>query len=613
MCGIAGFKSPLLDRDVLQRMTDVITHRGPDAEGHFVDPDHHIGLGHRRLSILDLSTSANQPFYSHDQRFVMVYNGEVYNFQEIRSKYGIETKTTSDTEVIIEGYALVGNEIFKELNGMFALAIWDTLSNELIMARDRVGIKPLYIALDDKGLLFGSEIKSILCSKKFPVNRSVLSHFLHFGYFPQQESLFEGIEKFPAGHFGVYKDGKLKSTPFWIPDDQIQAEKNKFSGLDQAKERLSDLIESSVKLRMISDVPLGTFLSGGIDSSIVTAFAQKVSSKPVKTFSIGFKEAKFNELKYASAVAKHLGTDHHEYILSENQAVELVDRVLDIYDEPFADSSSIPTYMVSEVTRKKVTVALSGDGGDELFMGYGTHKWAQRLNHPVATAFRKPIAWMLSKGNNRSKRVAHLFKWKKARRIKSHIFSQEQYYFSDDELKTLLNSEFYSNISIDENDPVNANLSAREAQAFFDLKNYLKDDLLVKVDRASMYHSLEVRVPLLDHRIVEFCLNLPENLKVKGSNTKYLLKEVLYDHVPSHIFNRPKWGFGMPLHIWLKKDLKFLIDTHLSHESVENAQLVNWEYVEHLKSRFFAGEDYLNNRIWVLLILHKWINKVSEH
>ncbi|MCP4121694.1 MAG: asparagine synthase (glutamine-hydrolyzing) [Bacteroidetes bacterium] len=609
MCGITGYISTEFDEVALHRMTSVIKHRGPDTDGFYFNREDAIGLGHRRLSILDLSTSANQPFYSKNGRYIMVYNGEVYNYREIGNKYNIPLNTTSDTEVIIEGFALKGPEIFCELNGMFSLAIWDIEKKKLVVARDRIGIKPLFISDTPNGLLFASEIKSLLSAKPFEPATDHVSHFLYLGYLPGDETLFRGIRKFPAGSYGIYSKGHLEISPFWSAEDAINKQPDSYDSLDEAKEKLDQLLHSSINYRMISDVPLGTFLSGGIDSSTVTAIAQQLSSKPVKTFSIGFKDSRFNEATFASAVAKHLGTEHHEYILSQNQALELFDKVLDIYDEPFADSSSIPTLLVSEIARKNVTVALSGDGGDELFMGYGMYNWASRLNNPMVSSLHKLIGWGLGFGDNRLKRASNLFKWSSRDRIKSHIFSQEQYYFSELELQELLRPNIPSSIHLEESYILNRQLDAQEEQAFFDLKNYLKDDLLVKVDRASMYHSLEVRVPLLDHRIVEFALNLPKKWKIKGADTKYLLKQVLFDYVPAELFNRPKWGFGIPLDNWLKNDLKYLIDEHLCKSSVLECDLVNWEVVHRLKNRFFAGEAYLYNRLWVLLMLHKWYKK----
>jgi asparagine synthase (glutamine-hydrolysing) len=359
---------------------------------------------------------------------------------------------------------------------------------------------------------------------------------------------------------------------------------------------------------MISDVPFGTFLSGGIDSSTVTAIAQNISNQPIKTFSIGFKEAKFNESEHAKKVSDYLQTDHHEFIVTENDALGMVDKMLSAYGEPYADTSAIPTMLVSKLARKHVTMTLSGDGGDELFLGYGMYDWAKRLNNPLVKLMRQPIALVLSQMGNRYKRASGVFNYKSNKRIKSHIFSQEQYFFGEEELDELLQPEYRQHILFDEDfTHLKRNLSAQEEQSLFDIKHYLKDDLLVKVDVASMQFSLEARTPFLDYRIVEFALNLSEDLKKKNGTTKYLLKEVLYDFVPKKLFNRPKWGFSIPLAKWLKNDLHYLIEKYLSEEMVAKNAIADFEKVRSLVNRFEKGEDFLYNRLWVLIVLHKWM------
>lgn len=604
MCGITGFLSSNNTQSDLEKMTDCLAHRGPDASGYYFNQQDSIGLGHRRLSILDLSPSGNQPFYSDDGRYIMVFNGEVYNYKILAKKFALETKTTSDTEVILKLFAKRGVQIFNELNGMFALAIWDTHEKYLLMARDRMGIKPLYYNHSQQNLYFGSEIKAINKVVQPEFNHEALANYLYVGYMPQSFSLFKGIQQLPAGYYGIFKDGTLQVECFWKAENKLKEQANSFNNEEAAKKELKRLIRSSVEYRMISDVPLGTFLSGGIDSSTVTAVAQSQSDRPIQTFSIGFKESKFNEAEYAKQVARHLGTDHHEFMLSEQDAIGQIEKILDIYDEPFADSSAIPTLLVSEMARKHVTVALSGDGGDEQFLGYGMYNWANRLDRPLIKALHRPIASILDHGKSRHKRAAEVFKWKSRSRIKSHIFSQEQYLFSENEINNLLKENCA--INIEEHFVLKRNLKPDEEQSFFDLKNYLKDDLLVKVDKASMHHSLEVRVPLLDHRIVEFSLNLERKYKQRGNITKYLLKEVLYDYVPKKVFDRPKWGFSVPLIKWLKTDLNYLIAEHLNQHSIETCRLVKFEIVKQLLTRFENGEEYLYNRIWTLILLHKW-------
>jgi asparagine synthase (glutamine-hydrolysing) len=372
----------------------------------------------------------------------------------------------------------------------------------------------------------------------------------------------------------------------------------------ESLEELKELMHSSIQYRLISDVPYGAFLSGGIDSSLVSAIAQKESNHQLKTFSIGFENAKHNESDYAEAVAKHLGTDHYKFILGEREALGLVDSIWDYYDEPYADSSAIPTMLVSKMAKQQVTMTVSGDGGDELFLGYGMYNWARRLEKPLIKQLRKPIAAGLNLGTNRYQRIAKMFDYGNKDCLQSHIFSQEQYFFSSQEIlrMTQMNCE---NIFLQK--PLERKLTPEEQQAFFDLKYYLPDDLLVKVDRASMKYALETRVPILDHRIVEFALNLAPDLKVKNGVQKYLLKELLYQYVPKELFDRPKWGFSIPLHQWLKSDLKYLCDRFLDNKLVQSCGLVDYKEVELLKKAYYKhGKEYLYNRIWALIQLHRW-------
>ncbi len=610
MCGIAGYFSAShnFSEADLHAMTTAISHRGPDAEGFYFNESKTVGLGHRRLSILDLSTAANQPMHSHNGRYVTVFNGEVYNFQEIAKELNIAHTTTSDTEIILEAYAQKGIDCVHLFNGMFALAIYDKLNDELILLRDRLGVKPIYIFQSEHNFAFASEIKALLQSgfvkQSKEAFKPAVQNFLYAGYLPEPFTFYNKIQKLPAGSCAVVSSSGIKISSYWKPEEKVTTSvKENFT---QAKSELKELLTSSVRYRMISDVPFGTFLSGGIDSSVVTAIAQNISPKPVKTFSIGFKEAKFNESEYARQVSNHLGTEHHEFTVTENDALNLVEQMMDAYDEPYADSSSIPTMLVSKLARQHVTMALSGDGGDELFLGYGTYNWAKRLNNPLVKMFRHALAFGLAQIDNRSKRAAGVFKYASEQSIKSHIFSQEQYFFSEGEIKDLLKPDFSSPILFKEKISVARNLSAQEEQALYDIKNYLKDDLLTKVDIASMQFSLEARTPFLDYRVVEFALNLSEKFKKQGNISKYILKEVLYEYVPKHIFDRPKWGFGIPLGKWLKSDLRFLIDKYLSNDVLVQCAIVEPLQVKQLLLRFEKGEDYLYNRIWVLILLHRW-------
>lgn len=614
MCGIAGFYSTENDfsQEDLVKMTDVMVHRGPDASGYFFD--NIVGLGHRRLSIIDLSESANQPMYSHCGRYVIVFNGEIYNYQEIASAIPEKKwKTTSDTEVILEAFIKWGPEFANRMNGMFAIAIYDKELHKLFLFRDRLGIKPIYYFWDEKIFAFGSELKAIKSlsqiNKSLSLNKTAINEFLNLGYIPEPNSIYNNIYKFPSGSYAEIHDKKLIFNKFWEIEKKIDSQV--LSDEVEAKSRLKELLVSSVNYRLICDVPFGTFLSGGIDSSTVTAIAQSISSKPVNTFSIGFKEAKHNESEYARSVSEFLGTNHHEFTVTEKDAIELIPELMDIYDEPYADSSAIPTMLVSKLARKHVTMTLSGDGGDELFFGYGAYRWAERLSNPFYKFSRFPIATALSMLDNHKKRAAQVFRYKNEGSKKSHIFSQEQYLFSQGEIGNLVNAQYSTEILYNENFiNLKRKLGPAEAQSLFDLNYYLKDDLLVKVDRATMKYSLETRVPLLDYRIVEFAMNLSPELKIKNGVQKYLLKQVLYDYIPEKFFSRPKWGFSIPLQKWLKGDLKYLIEEFLSEEIINKYKIVDYKVVANIKNRFFnKNEDYLYNRLWLLIVLHNFLEK----
>jgi len=530
MCGIAGYYSTndLFSEIDLHAMTSAIAHRGPNAVGYYQDKI--VGLGHRRLSIFDLSEAANQPMFSADKRFVIVYNGEVYNFKEIaeelKQKYKIEFRTSSDTEIILEAYAKYGPEFVEKLNGMFAIAIYDTQKNELFVCRDRIGIKPFYYFWNGQDFAFASELKALTKAPSIPlkINNNAVYHFMHVGYISPPQSIYESIQKLESGSWMKISKNNLEIQKYWNINQQIN--KTVITNEKEAITKLSDLIMSSVQYQIKSDVPFGVFLSGGIDSSLVTAKAVNLSSSKVNTFSIGFEENRYNESVYAKAVANHLETNHHEFIVSYKDAIDLIETIFETYSEPFADSSSIPTMLVSKLAKQHVTVTLSGEGGDELFLGYGSYQWARRLNHPLIKAFRGPIATILSISNSNFERHAKHFRYPNDNLLYSHIFSQEQYYFSLKELNSLFTKDFIANhentntdlLSIFgiEMNHLGRKLNAMEKQALFDLNFYLQDDLLTKIDRASMRFSLETRVPYLDHRIIEFALNLSPDLHYKN-------------------------------------------------------------------------------------------------
>jgi len=613
MCGIAGFfqTQQTLDAEDLKRMTDAQPHRGPDAAGYAMVGL--VGLGHRRLSILDLSDAANQPFYSADNRYVVVYNGEVYNFREMQKDLKTPSRTTSDTEVILNAYLEWGSDCVNRFNGMFAFAIYDSVKEELFIGRDRLGIKPFYYYHHEGVFAFSSELKGLLALRpklKLSLDKQAIHDYLLLGYIPEPLSMCKEIRKFPAGHVGFLSKKGLEIKSFWSMYDKITSDTMTDESL--AHKTLSGLLDSAVQYRMISDVPFGTFLSGGIDSSIVTAFAQKNASSPINTFSIGFKEGKYNEATFAKAVANHLGTNHHEFMVTEADAIELLDKMVEAMDEPFADSSVIPTMLVSKLARKHVTMTLSGDGGDELFLGYGSYNWAERMSNPWVKAVRKPIHALLSRsGNNRRERAAQHFNYPHYDSIRTHIFSQEQYYFSEVEIAKLTYGDSLKPSVNGKHPNLPRKLRPSEEQALFDLGHYLKDDLLTKVDRSTMQFSLETRVPLLDYRIVEFALNLDPSLKIKNGQSKYLLRQVLFDLVPKELFDRPKWGFSIPLDRWMRTELSYLIDKYLSREQCEKHGLINYNILKNYVNDFRQGKDYYYNRLWQVIVLHKTLEKVG--
>jgi asparagine synthase (glutamine-hydrolysing) len=612
MCGITGFISKTYSEEQLSLATRRIQHRGPDGEGFFFETKNgwNTGLGHRRLSIIDLSTAADQPMKSHCGRYMMIFNGEIYNYKEIKNtKFaGTEWRSTGDSEVILESFSKYGSECFQWLNGMFAIAIWDTKLNRLTLARDHVGIKPLYYYYNGHELIFSSELKSITAIRKdLSIDYTVIPAFLHIGYIPHPDTIYSEVKKISAGSYmevSATGDGRLyaEEHSFW----KIQNRINEKILCDEAvaKKQLNVLLSDAVKKQLVSDVPIGTFLSGGTDSSIVTAVASKVAQEKINTYSIAVTDGKVNEAPYAAAVARHLGTNHHELPITQREIMEMIPDFIGVYDEPFSDSSAFPTMLVSKLARQNVTVTLSGDGGDELFWGYGSYLWAKRLQNPMLKLLSPAIYQTTRFLNSRYQRAGMLFEPHTPAYFKSQLFSQDQYYFTEKELEKLLINPVIDFSSINHSYS-GRNLTIQEQVSFWDIENYLKDDLLVKVDRASMKYSLETRVPLLDYRIVEFALNLSPSLKINSNGTmKYLLKQLLYDYVPKDLLERPKWGFSIPMVKWLKTDLKWMIDKYCSKELIEQTGVVKHSEVKELIHKYFNGSDYLYKRIWAIIVLH---------
>lgn len=619
MCGICGVTYFDRERNVLEHlvksMCDVIRHRGPDDEGWITKGNY--GIGMRRLSIIDLFTG-RQPISNEDGSIWIVFNGEIYNHVELRNKLikkGHKFQTKCDTEVIVHAYEEYGEECPKKLNGMFGFAILDLKKQILFLARDRLGIKPLYYYHDSKKFAFGSELKSILQVPNIPreVDLRALDLFLTFEYIPSPYSIFQGIRKLPPGHSLTLKDGRINIREYWDLDFD---EKDIPEG--ELCEQLLELFQDAVKIRLMSDVPLGAFLSGGIDSSAIVAMMSRVMDRPVKTFSIGFKEDTYNESHYAQQIANHFNTEHHVEIIEPN-ALELAEKLVGFLDEPFGDFSIFPTYLVSKMARKHVTVSLSGDGGDELFAGYDTYiaNKAGRAYERLPRLLRNAMHPILSripptekkKGLiNRAKRFVEGMELPAdLEHTRWMIFLQEgekNKLYSDDLQDTLNGSDSFEFIRnyfnrVNTSDPLNR-------QLYVDIKSYLVDNILVKVDRMSMATSLETRVPFLDHRFVEFSATIPSRLKLQGKNTKYLFKKAMGDVLPPQILNRSKEGFSIPIKNWLKEDLKPLMLEVLDQQKIKREGFFNTNYVEQLKKEHLSGKENHSHRLWSMMVFGIW-------
>jgi len=613
MCGITGIvnRRAKVKLDQLTKMTDLIAHRGADAQGVYLNEDKTCGLGHRRLSILDLSESANQPMHSKCGNFSIVYNGELYNFKALRKtleEEGAQFFTASDTEVVLQAFIAWGPKCVERFNGMFAFAVWNNKTEELFLFRDRLGIKPLYYAWDEQTLYFASELKAIapfIDQKDW--DEKAIQHYFRLGYIPAPHSIYKAVRKLEEGSFLQFDKADFLIKKYWELEGKV--EKKTLSDENEAKTEYHELLKSSVEMRLQSDVPFGVFLSGGIDSSTVAAVAQSISDQPISTFSIGFEEADFDESQYAKKVAEHLGTNHHEFSLSHKDVQYLIADIPSWYDEPFADASALPTYLVSKLASEKVKMVLTGDGGDEQFMGYGMYTWADRLTT------LKTLRWFIKKGLSASSKINHqrasqYFDFKDGDHLPSHIFSVDQGLYSAKQLKHYFAfSEAYSPLLLGK---MKRSLLVSENQSFYDLKHYLSGDLLTKVDRATMQNGLEARVPLLDHRLVEFTFNLDEKLKRKNGESKYLLKQVLYDYVPESFFDRPKWGFGIPLNLWLSNELKPLLDQYVNVEVLSKYSFYRVEEIMKLKAEYLGGRIYLYNQLWLIIMFNMWDESITN-
>jgi asparagine synthase (glutamine-hydrolysing) len=583
-------------------------HRGPNHTGYFTDE--YVALAHNRLSILDLSEKAHQPMLSDCNRYVIIYNGEVFNFRELAKKYTLNLKSRSDTEVILKLFIINGMDFVQELNGMFAFAIYDREKMELFLYRDRLGIKPLYYTQNQDSFIFGSELKAIVAlpevSRTLEINHDAVSRYFHLGYIPSPITIYQNVYKLEPGSMLKVSLDNVQQRKWWGIDKHKLTEWT-INDEQQAIHDLDELLTDAVKLRLISDVPIGTLLSGGVDSSLVSAIAAKHTTETLNTFCIRFEYGKYNESEWAKRIARHIGANHHELTVSAREAMDYLPLMIKHYDEPFGDTSAIPTMLVSKMASESVTVTLSGDGGDELFHGYGAHLWAERMSKPYINSFKGVIGTVLNLGDSRMQRASWMFQPNP--NMQAHIFSQEQYLFSDSELDNLLNFELSAPWT-PRIPPSLRKLSSAEIQAIYDMQYYLPDDLLTKVDRASMLFSLENRVPLLDYRVVEWSLNLNPKLKIKEERGKYLLRQLLSKYVPTNLFDRPKQGFAVPLKEWMRDDLKQTFLEYLNPDILTKYGFVNVETVEKLKTRFYDKKvDYLYNRLWLVAAFHMWLEQ----
>jgi len=642
MCGIAGFLSPKmvgkapLISETVREMTSRIRHRGPDGEGSWVDADHGLGFGHARLSILDLSDAGKQPMASSCGRMMLTFNGEIYNATEIRQelqKRGRNFKGHSDTEVLVEACAEFGLvTAVKKCIGMFAFALWDRKHKKLCLVRDRLGKKPLYYSQSNGELVFGSELSAFYPFKpwKRNIDPGSLASFLVFGYVADPHSIYEGISKVPPGHMASFDlSGGLQVEPYWALEDFVPArgelpcsrQLTDTEAITQARQ----LVKDSVASRLVADVPVGIFLSGGLDSTTVAAVASGIlGPEQTQTFSIGFQEQAFNESEDARLIANHLGTRHHELVVTADDALDCIPQLASIYDEPFADSSQIPTYLLSKLARENITVALSGDGGDEAFGGYNRYLHAARLS-----AFSSPIPKFARSALSSLMQLPSPAMWD---RIFGVLPASMQIKNAGDKLHKLativpldevgiyrqLLSQWPDAFQIVEqaDDPFHVFMMAQNGREridsyfrwmqYLDSLHYLPNDILTKVDRASMAVSLEVRCPLLDHRIIEFCWSLKDDQLIRKGKMKWLLRQLVSDYVPSSLSDRPKMGFGIPLAEWLRGPLRSWCEDLLQRSTLLSSGLIDPDQILVKWEEHKSGARNWQYALWNVLMFQSW-------
>ncbi len=638
MCGITGLYTfePRPDKGALQNivtnMRDTLLSRGPDSGGVWLDGEMPLALAHRRLSILDLSPAGHQPMVSNSSRYVITYNGEIYNFKQLRQELNYDFKGNSDTEVLLAAIEAWGfRKTLDKINGMFAIALWDRKAKALYFARDRMGKKPLYIGWAGSTLVFASELKAIHAHPDFnpDIDRDSLTSYMRFGYVPAPMCIYKQVWQLQAGGMMALdlsmlragQDLKPLMESYWSHKDAlIKARSTPVTG--NVIEEFEELLSTCVGDRMISDVPLGAFLSGGIDSSTIVALMQKQARSPVKTYSIGFNETGFNEAQHAKKIAEHLGTHHHELYINAGDALDIVPKLPTIYDEPFADISAIPTYIVSKFARESVTVALSGDGGDEVLGGYNRHISAPKAwditNNHIPAPLREPLSKMIKSVPtslwdrlrfNRPQFGSHMHKF--AEILNKH--SESDVYMSLisnwQSPKTLVRGGYEELIPLVDPKMQIEDLSFAETMMYWDTLSYLNGDILTKLDRASMAVSLEARAPLLDRRIYEYVWRLPMEYKIRGKQGKWLLRQVLKNHIPDELFNRPKQGFSVPVANWLRGELREWAEDLLDEKTLREQGLLDYMQVKNMWEQHQRGKGNHAQKLWTVIMFQAWHKK----
>jgi len=628
MCGIAGFidfkkQTP---EPVLADMACAVSHRGPDGQGLYqaTTSNASVGLGHRRLSIIDLSTAANQPM--HYDGLHVIFNGEIYNYNEIRDvliQKGHHFQTHSDTEVILHSWREWGQAAVDQWHGMFAIALHDEKTNELVCIRDRAGVKPFYYYTNDGLFLFGSELKSLAKHPRFKkqISRDAVASYLQYGYVSHPHCIYKNTFKLKPGHLLRFNltNNEFTTEQYWSVYDAYNKPKLNI-GLEEAIEETECILQKAFQYRMVADVPVGVFLSGGYDSSCVTALLQKNSTDKIKTFTIGTTDDKLNEAPYAKQIAAYLGTDHTEYYCTAKEALDIIPELPHYYDEPFADSSAIPTILVSRLARKKVTVALSADAGDEIFAGYNRYDYISRYGKKISS-IPKPVRQLAvaAMQNISSEKIPYLrhkqnfhSRYDKLKNLladpsPSELLKNLSIVFSDKEIQQLFAVEVSPLVTAHNSKELKAGYEDPLAYMMaIDYETYMADDILQKVDRAAMSVSLEGREPFLDQDIIEWAAQLPSHYKYYNGQKKYILKQIVHKHIPKAIMERPKMGFGIPIENWLSVELKELVKEYLSEEALKKHGLFNIGEVRAIVNDFFNGRKEKHLKVWYLLMFQMW-------